>query len=134
MESKFLSSRLKKRYRNIVDRLVGMRLVYDSPLMVRNVSFAFMNQELVWNGFAELVLFLFPLINFDKIRRTLLKIFLPKSQIDTELLLPNEACGICKTNPAQVCNFLLLIIRHHAFHIKANVNIYFVIIVQSLQF
>ena len=60
-----------------------MRLVYDSPLMVRNVSFAFMNQELVWNGFAELVLFLFPLINFDKIRRRILKMWINNKYINT---------------------------------------------------
>jgi len=63
------------KYRNMVDRLLQMRLTYARPLMVRHVSFDYMNRELVWNGFAEIILFLFPLINFEAIKSMLVRVF-----------------------------------------------------------
>ncbi len=32
------------------------------------VSYEFMNQQLVWHGFSEFLFFLLPLINIDRIR------------------------------------------------------------------
>jgi peroxin-2 len=57
------------KYRNLADRVLAMRLVYASQYMDRSVSFDFMNRELVWNSFAEMLLFLLPLINFDRVKR-----------------------------------------------------------------
>jgi peroxin-2 len=48
----FLIFLVNGRYRNLADRLMGMRLVFARRLMLRQVSFDYMNRELVWNGFA----------------------------------------------------------------------------------
>lgn len=94
------------RYRSIPDRLLGMRLVYARPLMMRHVSFDYMNRELVWNGFAEIVLFLFPLINFDGLRNMILRLFRRKkfaaAQKPPDLTRIPQACPICKMEPIQV--------------------------------
>lgn len=84
------------KYRSITDRILGMRLVYETPLMSRNISFDYMNRELVWNGFAEMILFIFPLINFEKIKNWLFS-WGKKSFIDPKNHYPFN-CPICQKN------------------------------------
>ena len=62
---------LNHRYRSLVDRILGMRLVYQHPKTARQISFEFMNQQLVWQGFSEFIMFILPLLNLDKIRRSM---------------------------------------------------------------
>ena len=62
------------RYRSIVDRLLGMELVYIEPRMNRQVVFDLINQQLVWHGFSEFLLFFLPLINLHKVRRWIRKL------------------------------------------------------------
>lgn len=40
------------RYRSVVERVLGTRLVYARPAMSRAVSFEFMNRQLVWQEFS----------------------------------------------------------------------------------
>ncbi|KAL0491578.1 peroxin [Acrasis kona] len=49
----FLVFLVDGKYRNIADRIMGMRLVYARKLMLRQVSFDYMNRELVWGGFVN---------------------------------------------------------------------------------
>jgi len=39
------------RYRTTVDRLLGMKLVPSRRLVRRNVSYDFMNRQMVWHAF-----------------------------------------------------------------------------------
>lgn len=39
------------RYRTLTDRALGMRLTYAQRTMSRNVSFEFLNRQLVWHAF-----------------------------------------------------------------------------------
>ncbi|MBA0628069.1 hypothetical protein Godav_022849 [Gossypium davidsonii] len=41
------------RYRNLIERSLQARLVYESPNMNRAVSFEYMNCQLVWNEFSD---------------------------------------------------------------------------------
>jgi peroxin-2 len=52
----FLIFLVNGKYRNLADRIMGMRLVFAKRLMLRQVSFDYMNRELVWNGFAVSIL------------------------------------------------------------------------------
>lgn len=38
------------RYRTVVERILGMRLVYAKRAVTRNVSFEFLNRQLVWEA------------------------------------------------------------------------------------
>ncbi|KAK4057724.1 peroxisome assembly protein (Peroxin-2) [Microbotryomycetes sp. JL221] len=60
------------RYRTLVDRMLGMRLIYAQRSITPNVSFEFLNRQLVWEAFTEFIMFLMPLINISKLRRKLL--------------------------------------------------------------
>ncbi|KAL8284161.1 hypothetical protein RQP46_004910 [Phenoliferia psychrophenolica] len=56
------------RYRTLVDRILGMRLIYAERSVSRNVSFEFLNRQLVWEAFTEFLLFLMPLVNVHRLR------------------------------------------------------------------
>ncbi|GAA5823053.1 hypothetical protein JCM3770_005714 [Rhodotorula araucariae] len=56
------------RYRTLIDRVLKMRLVYSQRIFVPNVSFEFLNRQLVWEAFTEFLLFLLPLINMHRLR------------------------------------------------------------------
>lgn len=59
----FIIFLLNGRYRSLTDRICRMKLHYAHKLMYRQVSFDFMNRDLIWDGFAEFILFLLPILN-----------------------------------------------------------------------
>ncbi|KAG0502466.1 hypothetical protein HPP92_002538 [Vanilla planifolia] len=67
------------RYRTLIERILRARLVYGSPNMNRAVSFEYMNRQLVWNEFSEMLLLLLPLLNSSSIKKLLLPFSKDKS-------------------------------------------------------
>ncbi|KDQ64645.1 hypothetical protein JAAARDRAFT_167135 [Jaapia argillacea MUCL 33604] len=63
------------RYRTLADRLFGLSLVPSQRLVRRNVSYEFMNRQMVWHAFTEFLLFLLPLISVRTLRRRLTRFF-----------------------------------------------------------
>jgi len=59
------------RYRTTIDRLLRLSLVPARRLARREVSYEFMNRQMVWHAFTEFLLFLLPLINTRALRRRL---------------------------------------------------------------
>ncbi|KAL5822817.1 hypothetical protein ACOSQ4_020717 [Xanthoceras sorbifolium] len=95
------------RYRNLIERALRARLVYGSPNMNRAVSFEYMNRQLVWNEFSEMLLLLLPLLNsstFKNLRRRFSK---DKSSSSTE---DDTTCPICQATPT--ISFLALPCQH----------------------
>ncbi|EPQ28782.1 uncharacterized protein PFL1_03585 [Pseudozyma flocculosa PF-1] len=62
------------KYRSVADRLLGMRLTYAQRTMNRNVSFEFLNRQLVWHAFTEFLLFLLPLVRPRRLFRRLMRL------------------------------------------------------------
>ncbi|GAC73553.1 predicted E3 ubiquitin ligase [Moesziomyces antarcticus T-34] len=62
------------RFRSVADRLLGMRLTYSQRTMNRNVSFEFLNRQLVWHAFTEFLLFLLPLVRPKRLFRRIVKL------------------------------------------------------------
>lgn len=44
------------RYRTLIDRMLAMRLVYSKKSMNRQVSFEFLNRQMVWHAFTVSIL------------------------------------------------------------------------------
>jgi peroxin-2 len=44
------SSPAQRRYRTMADRILRLRLVPARPIVTRNVSYEFMNREMVWHS------------------------------------------------------------------------------------
>ncbi|KAF6762348.1 peroxisomal biogenesis factor 2 [Ephemerocybe angulata] len=57
------------RYRTLADRLLRMRLVPCRRQVKRDVSYEFMNRQMVWHAFTEFLLFLLPLIDAKTVRK-----------------------------------------------------------------
>ncbi|KAL1303877.1 hypothetical protein AAFC00_000331 [Neodothiora populina] len=96
------------KYRTLVDRLLQMRLTPKSARTSREVSFEYLNRQLVWHAFTEFLLFLLPLVGIARWRRWLgrawrkVKSTLSRKadgEDDTaggELgFLPERTCAIC---------------------------------------
>ncbi|EEQ86574.1 peroxisomal biogenesis factor 2 [Blastomyces dermatitidis ER-3] len=57
------------RYRTLIDRVLRMRLAPPSTQVSREVSFEYLNRQLVWHAFTEFLLFLLPLVGIGRWRR-----------------------------------------------------------------
>ncbi|KAG9150994.1 hypothetical protein Leryth_003108 [Lithospermum erythrorhizon] len=95
------------RYRNLVERALKARLVYGSPDMNRAVSFEYMNRQLVWNEFSEMLLLLLPLLNSSSMKNFLSPFSKNKSSSSTP---DDNLCPICQANPT--IPFLALPCQH----------------------
>lgn len=65
----FLVFLVNGHYRTLVDRLLRMRLTPPSAQASREVSFEYLNRQLVWHAFTEFLLFLLPLVGISRWRR-----------------------------------------------------------------
>ena len=71
----FLVFLVNGRYRTLTDRLLRLRLVPASHSTSREVSFEYLNRQLVWHAFTEFLLFLLPLVGISRWRRILSRAF-----------------------------------------------------------
>ncbi|KAJ6598917.1 peroxisomal biogenesis factor 2 [Mycena vulgaris] len=62
------------RFRTVADRLLNMSLVPSRRLVKRDVSYEFMNRQMVWHAFTEFLIFLLPLVSARSIRRRIARI------------------------------------------------------------
>lgn len=62
------------KYRSLADRVLGIRLVYANRSAVRNVSFEFLNRQLVWQALTEFLVFLLPLLRAKRVARRVRRI------------------------------------------------------------
>ncbi|ONI15838.1 hypothetical protein PRUPE_3G064400 [Prunus persica] len=95
------------RYRNLIERALKARLVYGSPNMNRAVSFEYMNRQLVWNEFSEMLLLLLPLLNSSSMKNLLRPFSKDKSSSSKE---DDFTCPICQASPT--VPFLALPCQH----------------------
>ncbi|KAF4556056.1 Peroxisomal biogenesis factor 2-like protein [Elsinoe fawcettii] len=97
------------RYRTLVDRVLGLRLVPTNAQTSREVSFEYLNRQLVWHAFTEFLLFILPLVGISRWRRWLAKAWrkakgmvMRKSEDEDDVIargelgfLPERTCAIC---------------------------------------
>lgn len=98
------------KYRTILDRTLRLRLAPDSSQVNREVSFEYLNRQLVWHAFTEFLLFLLPLVGISRWRRWVSRVwrktkslFRRKGDVDDEDtkaggelgFLPERTCAIC---------------------------------------
>ncbi|KAI8576085.1 hypothetical protein K450DRAFT_193124 [Umbelopsis ramanniana AG] len=94
----FLVFLFNGRFRTLIDRILQMRLVYAKKSLNRQVSFEFLNRQLVWHAFTEFLLFLMPLINLEKLKLKVSRMLLPKSYLASSQgydQLPDHQCAVC---------------------------------------
>ncbi|XP_018609432.2 peroxisome biogenesis factor 2 isoform X1 [Scleropages formosus] len=90
------------RFPTLTERLLGVRAVFTRPPGPRDMGFQHATRELLWHGFAEFLIFLFPLVSIRRLRAAV-HTLLPWAEIkgDSRSLgacLP-AACAICSEWP-----------------------------------
>jgi peroxin-2 len=115
----FLVFLVNGRYRTLTDRLLRLRLASPVSQVNREVSFEYLNRQLVWHAFTEFLLFLLPLVGISRWRKWLSRIWkkaksavrsstqngedeLEKTKSGVLHFLPERTCPICyeDQNPA----------------------------------
>lgn len=107
----FLVFLVNGRYRTLTDRILRLRLVSPSSQISREVSFEYLNRQLVWHAFTEFLLFLLPLVGIGRWRRWLTRAWKKtKSMVRSDqgaeseqdqvksgplAFLPERTCAIC---------------------------------------
>ncbi|KAF3057424.1 Peroxisomal biogenesis factor 2 [Daldinia childiae] len=104
----FLAFLLHGRYRTILDRVLRMRLAPPTSQVSREVSFEYLNRQLVWHAFTEFLLFVLPLVGINRWRRWLGRTWRKTKEIinvskegDVNekrgdfAFLPERTCAIC---------------------------------------
>lgn len=105
----FLVFLLNGRYRTLLDRVLRLRLAPSTSQVSREVSFEYLNRQLVWHAFTEFLLFVLPLVGITRWRRWLARAWRKtKSLVRSggnedgsdvkagELaFLPERTCAIC---------------------------------------
>lgn len=67
----FLVFLVNGRYRTMLDRILRLRLVPPTNHASREISFEYLNRQLVWHSFTEFLLFFLPLVGIRRWRRWL---------------------------------------------------------------
>lgn len=105
----FLVFLVNGRYRTLLDRILRLRLTPPSTQVSREVSFEYLNRQLVWHAFTEFLLFLLPLVGISRWKRWLSRAWrktkaLIKGDTGDEdnaspvgelAFLPKRTCAIC---------------------------------------
>eukprot|EP00794_Sanderia_malayensis_P015233 gene15233-16807_t len=94
-------------YASLFERLLGLRHVYASRQKIQKLNYDFMNRELLWHGCMELIAFIIPLINIQRLRNFVKNITTSSrmQQVDAQDKRHNrernssELCPICDQKP-----------------------------------
>lgn len=84
----FLVFLVNGHYRTLTDRILRLRLTPPSSQVSREVSFEYLNRQLVWHAFTEFLLFLLPLVGISRWRR-----WLSRAWRKAKLALPSGTDG-----------------------------------------
>ncbi|XP_070784433.1 peroxisome biogenesis factor 2 isoform X2 [Enoplosus armatus] len=87
----------------LAERIVGARAIFSKPNVVRDITYQYMNRELLWHGFAEFLIYLLPLINTRKLKATLSSVVFGGEGADGEGVTEGQGvwkeCGLCAEWP-----------------------------------
>lgn len=83
----------------LAERIVGARVVFSKPNVVRDVTYQYMNRELLWHGFSEFLIFLLPLINARQLKATVSSFVFGEVRTDRKAAFEGRGllkeCGLC---------------------------------------
>lgn len=103
----FLVFLLNGRYRTLLDRILRLRLLPTTSQVSREISFEYLNRQLVWHAFTEFLLFLLPLVGISRWRKWLARAWRKIKTITSGAVdeagtaegelafLPERTCAIC---------------------------------------
>lgn len=79
----------------LAERLLGAQVEFSRPQGPRDVTFHYVNRELLWHGFADFFIFLLPLLNVWKVKAKVLSLFSSPLGSDDRLISEANSCKEC---------------------------------------
>lgn len=83
----------------LAERIIGAQAVFTKPNVVRDITYQYMNRELLWHGFAEFLIFLLPLINTRRLKAAASSVVFGRGSSDGESAGGGrggwQECGLC---------------------------------------
>ncbi|KAM9332259.1 peroxisome biogenesis factor 2 isoform 2-T2 [Pholidichthys leucotaenia] len=83
----------------LAERIAGAQAVFSKPSVVRDVTYHYMNRELLWHGFADFLIFLLPLINTRKLKTIIHSVVFRGGGDEAKRAVDGEEvwkeCGLC---------------------------------------
>nr|XP_061810175.1 peroxisome biogenesis factor 2-like [Nerophis lumbriciformis] len=83
----------------LAERIIGAQAVYSKPNVSRDITYQYMNRELLWHGFAEFLIFLLPLINMGKLKATVYSMVFGGDKSEADVARNKEGawknCTLC---------------------------------------
>jgi peroxin-2 len=105
----FLVFLVNGRYRTLTDRILRLRLASPVSQVNREVSFEYLNRQLVWHAFTEFLLFLLPLVGITRWRKWLGRVWkkaksaLRSSAQNEEDISEKTKSGVLHFLPERTC-------------------------------
>ena len=91
---------LKGEFPTLKERFFSLYMLPRERQKLRQLSYEFMNREIVWYGFGEFLFFVLPHLNLFAIKNFVNRVFLPRTDVSTAPTLVNRrACSVCKSLP-----------------------------------
>lgn len=104
----FCSFILYGRYPSIKERFLSLKTISLRPQILRELSFLYMNREIIWYGFSEFLFTVLPLINFRSLQNYLQKFLygVIKREKIREDTFNDNICVFCNHEPVipQIAN------------------------------
>lgn len=88
---------LRGSYPTLQDRLAGLHMAPSSPQTLRNLTYDYMNREILWHGFSEFIFFILPHFNVFAIRNWLNRAALSPPSSPTD----HSVCVFCEKTPTR---------------------------------
>lgn len=85
------------RYPTLQERIAGLLMAPSTPQTLRNLSYDYMNREILWHGFSEFIFFILPHFNVFAVRNWLNRVALSPSSQPTD----HSVCVFCEKTPTR---------------------------------
>ena len=87
-------------YPTVKERLLGLTMSPSRPQALRQLSYEYMNREILWHGFSEFIFYILPHFNLFALRNWLRRTLRLAQDKDADLQVANfEQCAFCEGSP-----------------------------------
>ena len=94
----FCSFLLYGQYPSLIECLLHLKITPSRPQVLRELSYDYMNREIIWFGFSEFLFSVLPLLNLQSLKNSYNKV-LHSLVGDSETAVPPNVCVYCNSVP-----------------------------------
>lgn len=97
----FIAFLFHGRFPSLSERILGLKMVPRHPQSMQQMSYDYMNREILWHGFYEFIFFVLPHFNLFAVKNWLRRMFAPKTGqiVTTPTAEDFLRCAFCEMPP-----------------------------------